>query len=140
MTMETASFRILSPKMTEYNLGSTLSWLKIARIVTGSVADKTDPKIIESKKLSCNDSNPVSDSKYTRILFEGFVGKGRKGTEVLVVLVSNFVGMTNWSWVFVSFLRLGTALPERTQGIAHKQRRLKIETKYGLPTTTSQTK
>ena len=63
MTMETASFRMLSPKMTEYNLGSTLSWLKIARIVTGSVADKTDPKIIESRKLNCSDSSPVSDNK-----------------------------------------------------------------------------
>jgi len=52
MTIETASLRILSPKMTEYNLGSTLSWLKMARIVTGSVADRTDPKIIESRKLS----------------------------------------------------------------------------------------
>jgi hypothetical protein len=62
--------------MTEYNLGSTLSWLKIARIVTGSVADKTEPKIIESRKLSCNDSNPVSDSKYTRVLLRVGCAKG----------------------------------------------------------------
>jgi hypothetical protein len=68
MTMDTASLRILSPKMTEYNLGSTLSWLKIAKMVTGSVADKTEPKIMESRKLSWSDSSPVRDNRYTMIL------------------------------------------------------------------------
>lgn len=61
MTIDTASFKILSPKMTEYNFGSTLYWLKIARIVTGSVADKVDPNMRHSSRLNLSPSNPRND-------------------------------------------------------------------------------
>jgi hypothetical protein len=37
--------------MIEKSCGSTWSWEKIARIVTGSVADRIEPKIMLSKKL-----------------------------------------------------------------------------------------
>jgi len=43
MTIDTASFRMLSPKMILYNWGSTLYVLKMARIVTGSVALRVLP-------------------------------------------------------------------------------------------------
>jgi hypothetical protein len=61
MTILTASFRRLSPKMMEYSLGSTLYWLKIARMVTGSVADKVDPKIRHSRRPSSSDSRPRNE-------------------------------------------------------------------------------
>lgn len=50
MTIAIASFRIDSPKMTVYSLGSTLYVLKMARIVTGSVADNVAPTDIASTK------------------------------------------------------------------------------------------
>ena len=42
-TMAIASFSIDSPKIIVYNFGSTLYALKMARIVTGSVADNVAP-------------------------------------------------------------------------------------------------
>ena len=50
MTIAIASLRIDSPKMTVYNLGSTLYVLKIARMVTGSVAESVAPTDIASTK------------------------------------------------------------------------------------------
>lgn len=44
MTIATASFKRLSPKITLYSLGSTLRVLKMARTVTGSVAERVEPK------------------------------------------------------------------------------------------------
>ena len=41
--MAIASFSIDSPKIIVYNFGSTLYALKMARIVTGSVADNVAP-------------------------------------------------------------------------------------------------
>ena len=68
MTIETASFKILSPKMVEYSLGSTLYWLKMARIVTGSVADRVEPKIKHSSRLNLRPSRPRKDQMYTSTL------------------------------------------------------------------------
>jgi hypothetical protein len=68
MTIETASFKILSPKMMVYSLGSTLYVLKMARIVTGSVAESVDPKMRHSKSVNRNPSRPNSDQTYTRTL------------------------------------------------------------------------
>jgi hypothetical protein len=48
MTMAMASLRIDSPKMMVYSFGSTLYELKIARIVTGSVAERVAPTEIAS--------------------------------------------------------------------------------------------
>jgi hypothetical protein len=59
--MDTASFRMLSPKMIEYNFGSTLALLKMARIVTGSVADRVDPKIRHSRSENLSPSKGRSD-------------------------------------------------------------------------------
>lgn len=56
--MLTASFNKLSPKMTVYSFGSTLYWLKIARIVTGSVAESVEPKIRHSISGSLSVSIP----------------------------------------------------------------------------------
>jgi hypothetical protein len=42
-----------SPEIIEYNCGSTFNWLKMARMVTGSVADKMDPNIMLSKNEMC---------------------------------------------------------------------------------------
>lgn len=68
MTILTASFNKLSPKMTVYSLGSTLYWLKMARMVTGSVADRVEPKV----KLSTSDrsipSMPRNEYMWTRTL------------------------------------------------------------------------
>jgi len=50
-TIAIASFRIDSPKMIVYSFGSTLYVLKIARIVTGSVALSVAPTLIASTKL-----------------------------------------------------------------------------------------
>ena len=58
MTIDTASFKRLSPKMTLYNFGSTFSWLKIARMVTGSVAESVDPKMRHSRRVKERDSKP----------------------------------------------------------------------------------
>jgi hypothetical protein len=49
--MAIASFKMDSPKITVYNLGSTLYVLKIARIVTGSVAESVAPSDMASTKL-----------------------------------------------------------------------------------------
>ena len=51
--------------MTVYSLGSTLYWLKIANMVTGSVADRVDPKVRHSIKLKFSDSNPNCDQMNT---------------------------------------------------------------------------
>lgn len=50
-TMATASFRIDSPKMRVYSFGSTLYVSKMARMVTGSVADRVAPTDMASTKL-----------------------------------------------------------------------------------------
>ncbi len=67
--MATASFKMLSPKIIEYSLGSTLSTWNMESTVTGSVADKTDPKIIESKNESCNEPIPIADNIPTKTLY-----------------------------------------------------------------------
>ena len=58
MTILTASFNKLSPKMTVYSLGSTLYWLKIARMVTGSVAERVEPKMRHSINVRSRCSRP----------------------------------------------------------------------------------
>ena len=50
-TIAIASFRIDSPKMTVYSFGSTLYALKMARMVTGSVAESVAPTENASMKL-----------------------------------------------------------------------------------------
>ena len=50
-TMAMASFNIDSPKMTVYSFGSTLYTLKIANMVTGSVADSVAPTAIACTKV-----------------------------------------------------------------------------------------
>jgi uncharacterized protein YcgI (DUF1989 family) len=49
--MATASFRMDSPKMSVYSFGSTLYVSKMARMVTGSVADRVAPTDMASTKL-----------------------------------------------------------------------------------------
>jgi len=61
MTMATASLRIDSPKMTLYSFGSTWSALKMARIVTGSVADRVEPNRRHSTMVSDRLSRPRSE-------------------------------------------------------------------------------
>lgn len=58
-TMAMASLRMLSPKMMVYSLGSTLYVLKIARIVTGSVADSVAPTDMASTKDTSNPSSGI---------------------------------------------------------------------------------
>lgn len=60
ITILTASFNRLSPKIIVYSLGSTLYWLKIARMVTGSVAERVEPKI----RHSINGNLSVSRPRY----------------------------------------------------------------------------
>jgi hypothetical protein len=60
MTMATASFRMDSPKMTLYSLGSTLRALKMARMVTGSVADRVELNCRHSMMDSERPSRPSS--------------------------------------------------------------------------------
>ena len=60
-TIAMASFRIDSPNMTVYSFGSTLYTLKIARIVTGSVADRVAPVEMASMK------EILSPSRGTRV-------------------------------------------------------------------------
>ena len=59
MTIAIASLRIDSPKMTVYSFGSTLYVLKIARIVTGSVADSVAPTDIASTNDIRNPSKGI---------------------------------------------------------------------------------
>ena len=66
--MLTASFRRDSPKMTVYSLGSTLYWLKMARMVTGSVAERVDPNVRHSIRVNPRDSSPSDDQMNTIIL------------------------------------------------------------------------
>ena len=68
MTIETASLRMLSPKMTLYSFGSTLAELKMAKIVTGSVALRVEPKIRHSSRVNLRPSSPRKDQMYTRTL------------------------------------------------------------------------
>lgn len=63
MTMETASLRRDSPKMMLYSSGSTLYVLKMARIVTGSVALSVEPKMRHSSSVSESDSRWRSDQR-----------------------------------------------------------------------------
>jgi hypothetical protein len=66
--MDTASFSKLSPKMMVYSFGSTLYWLKIAKMVTGSVAESVDPNIKHSSSPRLRSSRPRKDQMYTRTL------------------------------------------------------------------------
>lgn len=43
-TIETASFRMLSPNTNMFRTGSTLSALKMAMVATGSTAEMSEPK------------------------------------------------------------------------------------------------
>lgn len=43
-TIETASFRMLSPKTSMLRTGSTLRALKMAMVATGSTAEISEPK------------------------------------------------------------------------------------------------
>lgn len=61
MTIDTASLRIDSPKMTEYSFGSTLYVLKMARMVTGSVAERVEPKMRHSRSVNLRPSSPRND-------------------------------------------------------------------------------
>jgi hypothetical protein len=61
--MATASFNKLSPDMIENNFGSTPSCEKMARIVTGSVADKIAPNIRLSRKLISSPSTCAREYK-----------------------------------------------------------------------------
>jgi hypothetical protein len=60
ITILTALFNKLSPKIMVYSFGSTLYWLKIVRMVTGSVADRVEPKI----RHSINGNLSVSSPRY----------------------------------------------------------------------------
>lgn len=75
MTILTASFSKLSPKMTLYSLGSTLYCWKIARIVTGSVADNVDPNVRHSSSVMSKDSKPRNEYMYTNTLFNQLINK-----------------------------------------------------------------
>jgi len=66
--MATASFSSDSPEMIENSCGSTWSWLKIAKIVTGSVADKMDPKIMLSKNEMLMPSGFKNAYRYVQTL------------------------------------------------------------------------
>jgi len=68
MTILTASFSKLSPKMIVYSFGSTLYWLNMARTVTGSVADNVDPKMKHSRRLRWMFSSPRMEYTYTNKL------------------------------------------------------------------------
>jgi len=61
MTIATASFKMDSPKITLYNFGSTCKVLKMARIVTGSVADKVEPNRRHSMMVKLNPSSPSKE-------------------------------------------------------------------------------
>ena len=54
--------------MIEYKFGSTFNVWNTASTVTGSVAERTDPNIIESSKDSESESIPIRDNIQTRIL------------------------------------------------------------------------
>ena len=58
-TMAMASFRMDSPKMMVYSFGSTLYVLKMARMVTGSVADNVAPRERASTKLILKPSRGI---------------------------------------------------------------------------------
>lgn len=58
-TIAMASFSIDSPKMTVYSFGSTLYRLNIARIVTGSVADRVAPTETASTKVMLSPSRGI---------------------------------------------------------------------------------
>jgi hypothetical protein len=58
-TMAMASLRMDSPKMTVYSFGSTLYRLKMARMVTGSVADSVAPTEIASTQVMVSPSNGI---------------------------------------------------------------------------------
>ena len=61
ITILTASLSRDSPNMILYNLGSTLYWLKMARMVTGSVAESVEPNIRHSNNVNSSDSKPSID-------------------------------------------------------------------------------
>ena len=66
-TIAIASFNIDSPKMTVYNLGSTLYVLKIARMVTGSVAERVAPTDMASTKETSKPSKGIRVQRYRMI-------------------------------------------------------------------------
>ena len=49
-TIDTASFKMLSPKTNMFNTGSTSKALKIAKVATGSTAEINDPNAKLSTK------------------------------------------------------------------------------------------
>jgi hypothetical protein len=59
MTMATASLRMDSPKMMVYSFGSTLNVLKMAKMVTGSVADRVAPTEIASTHVTSRPSSEM---------------------------------------------------------------------------------
>lgn len=58
-TMAMASFKIDSPNMTVYSLGSTLYVLNMAKIVTGSVAESVAPTDKASTKVMLSPSRGI---------------------------------------------------------------------------------
>ena len=58
-TIATASFRMDSPKIRVYSFGSTLYVSKIARMVTGSVAERVAPTDMASTKLILKPSRGI---------------------------------------------------------------------------------
>lgn len=58
-TIAMASFRMDSPKMMVYNFGSTLYRLKMARIVTGSVAESVAPTEMASTQVIVRPSKGI---------------------------------------------------------------------------------
>ena len=68
MTILTASLSKLSPKMIVYSFGSTLYWLNMAKMVTGSVADRVVPNVRHSSRVRSRDSMSSKDQMYTSTL------------------------------------------------------------------------
>ena len=68
MTIETASFNKLSPKMIVYSFGSTLYCVNMLKIVTGSVALSVVPKIKHSSNDKSSPSSPKKLHTYTSTL------------------------------------------------------------------------
>lgn len=82
MTIDTASFRMLSPKMMLYSWGSTLYVVKMARIVTGSVALNVLPKIRHSSRERRGASKRITEAIHTmRLRQSGHVPNDHRADE-----------------------------------------------------------
>jgi len=66
-TMATASFKILSPKTSMFNTGSTSSAWNMATVATGSTADINEPNAKLSIKLSLYATSAYINIKYKDI-------------------------------------------------------------------------